>query len=457
MRTDKIVEYILSFLLREDPPVGVLSKLVGYTSNRSEWSNYKIVIIPSRFFEFGVYGTEEAYPELPLKEWKNTPILFGEPRVERCSETGVLLLRADIIASTYFLISRYEEMYKRFERDKYGRFLGQWSLPVKAGFIHRPVVEEYGDYLLSLLEEEGISVPKYEQKFSYIHLTHDIDEPYEYHGIRSFLRALLKEGKSLKKAYSLAFQPLLKDRFFTFDRFLEWNREVERRIPGKCSSIFFYKTQGKEIEDRPNYSLFRGVAHKVHCYAQKYGVEEEIHFPMECSKHPGRIITHVNRLKHDLRKSITKCRYHYLACREPEDFLFLSDAGIWEDFSMGYPDIAGFRLGTCRPVHFILPSTGIITNLLLHPLTVMDCSLDRPQYMGLNGEESLRYAHNLILETARFGGEANLLFHNNLLAKEVHPFHSRLYRELLRTILRIEENKLKDLPLETIAPCPEEF
>lgn len=457
MNTEKIVRYILSFLLRESSLEGTLSKWVGYTSKKREWGDYKIVIVPSRFFEIGFYGTQEAYPQLPLQEWEGTPLLYGLPRVERCSETGAVVVYADIVASTYFLISRYEEMYRRSERDDYGRFLGKWSLPAKAGFIHRPIVEEYGEHLRTLLQREGVELPSYDKKFSYIHLTHDIDTPYEYHGVRSFFRAFLKEQKSLKEAYRLAFQPLLKDRFFTFDRFLEWNREVERRIPNKCSSIFFYKTPGSELEDRPNYSPLRGVAHKVHCYAKKYGVEEEIHLPLECSKHPGRIAAHTNRLRHDLKKSITKSRYHYLACREPEDFLFLSDAGIWEDFSMGYPDMAGFRLGTCRPVHFILPSTGSITNLLLHPLTVMDCSLDRSQYMGLNAIDSLRYAHGLLLQTAKFGGELNLLFHNNLLAKEVHPFHSRLYRELLRTILRIEENALANVALETIAPCLEEF
>lgn len=456
MRTDKIVEYILSFLLREPLSTGILSRLVGYTDRKSDWGNYKIVIIPSHFFDVGVYGTESAYPRLPLDQWEGVPLLFGLPQVERCQETGVLLLRADIIASTYFLISRYEEMYKRSERDGYGRFLGKWSLPYKAGFLHRPIVDEYGDLLASLLEKEGVKIPKREQKFSYIHLTHDIDSPYEYRGVRSFLRAFLKEKKSLRESYKLSFQPLLKDRFFSFDRFLEWNREVERRIQGKCSTIFFYKTQGRELEDRPNYTLLRGAAHKIHCYAQKYGVKEQIHLPMECSKHPKRIVEHVARLGKDLQRNITQSRHHYLACREPEDMLYLLDAGIWEDFSMGYPDMAGFRLGTCRPVHFILPSTGSVTNLLLHPITVMDCSLDRPQYMGLNAKDSLRYAHGLVLQTAQYGGELNLLFHNNLLAKEVHPFHSRLYRELLRTALRIEENNL-DAPLEIIAPCPEEF
>lgn len=455
MKTDKLVEYVLSFLLGVETLDG-LTSLVGYTRDPEAMAGYRVVIQPSGFFDMGVYAHPEAYPSLPLATWEGIPLLFGTPRVERLEDSGTLVVYADIIASTYFLVSRYEEMFFRGERDQYGRFLGQQSLAVRAGFIHRPIVDEYGVALRALLRSEGIELAEPERRFSKINLTHDIDSPYQYHGIRSFMRALIREKKSFLESYRLAFQSLGKDKYFTFSRFLEWNRELEQRLPSKCSTIFFYKTPGTEPEDRPNYRIGYGAVSKVHEYALKYGVKEEIHLPLECSKYPDRIRKHVNLLSRDLGRRVSKSRHHFLACREPEDFLFLAEAGILDDYTMGYPDVAGFRLGTCRPVRFILPSTGSITPLTLHPLTLMDCTLDRPQYMGLGAKDALAYAHQLVLQTARYGGELNLLFHNNLLSKEVHPFHSRLYSELLRTVLRIELDKTND-PLEKIAPCPEEF
>ena len=68
----------------------------------------------------------------------------------------------------------------------------------------------------------------------------------------------------------------------------------------------------------------------------------------------------------------------------------------------------------------------------------MDVSLDRGQYMDLGEKEAFNYALALLEQVALHGGELNLLFHNDSLAKEVHPFHSRLYRELLRDILRLQ-------------------
>ena len=35
--------------------------------------------------------------------------------------------------------------------------------------------------------------------------------------------------------------------------------------------------------------------------------------------------------------------------------VWLEKAGITDDFTIGYPDVAGFRLGTSRPVHWINP------------------------------------------------------------------------------------------------------
>ena len=62
MRTDKIARYIISFLLREEELPGKLTNAVGYTANLAEMSRYKVVIMPSGFFDVGVYGTDAADP-----------------------------------------------------------------------------------------------------------------------------------------------------------------------------------------------------------------------------------------------------------------------------------------------------------------------------------------------------------------------------------------------------------
>ena len=88
---------------------------------------------------------------------------------------------------------------------------------------------------------------------------------------------------------------------------------------------------------------------------------------------------------------------------------------------MGYADVVGFRLGTCRPVKFINPNTRLLTELILHPLVLRDLTLSDQRYMALEQDEAERIAHDLIRTTARYNGELT-------------PWHSVLYRSMLRLI-----------------------
>ena len=110
----------------------------------------------------------------------------------------------------------------------------------------------------------------------------------------------------------------------------------------------------------------------------------------------------------------------------------LIDAHITDDYTMGYADIAGFRLGTCRAVHFINPKTQRLTSLTLHPLTIMDCSLSEPHYMNLNYNQALSYAQTLIEQTKKYNGDLCLLWHNTRFTND--NYHSQLYSQLIQSL-----------------------
>ena len=171
MLCKKIRQYLIDFLVGSlwvqsegDDRFQRRFEAIGYTDDPEQMKLYPIVIIPSGFFKMDVYGTEESMPTLPLKTWRGIPLLFGEPREEWSADGSQLIIHADLLASTYFLISRYEEMYRRSERDSYGRFPGKSSLPYRAGFLHRPIIDEYGEALrrasLSATTYASRSVPR---------------------------------------------------------------------------------------------------------------------------------------------------------------------------------------------------------------------------------------------------------------------------------------------------------
>lgn len=442
MHYQELAEYLISFMLGEGESHRRLSRMVGYTADVHEAERYQVVIVPSGFFDLSTYGHPASMPQPPLAEFMGTPLLFGEPHMEQRHPGGPLWVYADLVASSYFMVSRYEEMYRRKERDQHDRFPGKESLPYRAGFLHRPIVDEYGAILKGLLARQGVDLPDEPRGFMRVNFTHDVDVPFEYRGVRGFARAWLKEGLSPCKAHQLAFGSPLKDRYWSFPRFLEWNKEAIEEFPkGKAASILFYKTPTRHRLDAPHYRLRYSSMRQLHQLAKRYQAEEQLHLCMGASGSAEKVRKAKITLERDLRQPVTKVRYHYLAAREPEDILFLQHVGLLDDYTMGYADVAGFRLGTCRPVRSIIPSMGQMTRIILHPLTLMDCTLDRHDYMDLDPVDALEYGRQLIRTTCQFHGELNLLFHNNYLAKEVHPFHSRLYRELLRCAIRAERGE----------------
>nr|WP_305257671.1 hypothetical protein [Parabacteroides goldsteinii] len=114
----------------------------------------------------------------------------------------------------------------------------------------------------------------------------------------------------------------------------------------------------------------------------------------------------------------------------------LEAAGITDDFTMGYADVAGFRLGTSYPVRWINPVTRRLSSILLHPLTIMDCTLEEKKYMGLNYEEALAYSLNLIEQVKNTGGELTLLWHNTSAQENTDSYLRKLYSHLLNELAK---------------------
>lgn len=465
----QLLEYLIDFLIGpvyEASPSDQDSELVGrkrprrirlvrYTSDPEEMRGAHVVVRPSSFFDMDIYGTKAAEPQLPLAEWEGVPLLYGESRHEWINGGETLLLHADLIASAYYLLSRYEEMYRRGVRDEYGRFPGCESLPYRAGFIHRPIVDEYGEALRRLLVESGIvhkaQVRLEERKpfFDKVNLTHDVDQPYQYRGLKGYVRALIN-GRNPIKMLRRCFGSPKNDAYFTFPKIMEWNRQLQRNTPeGLVDTILFLKTPAKHQLDKPNYKLRSRCVRMIRAYADRAHALYGLHCSYEASLDTTKIVHQRKHLQETLGGHIKHSRHHFLALREPEDMLELLGAGIRHDYTMGYADVAGFRLGTCRVVRFINPNTRSLTDLMMHPLTIMDVSLHK--YMKLSYHDAEVYASSLVRTVAHHGGELNLLWHNEQFAEEVHPWHSMLYRALLRLVQELEEGDPRGITEDDIA------
>lgn len=422
------IQYIIRFLLGDHIP-GEYITAVGYTDDIRQFNKFSIVIKPSGFFDTSMYGKKVSIPTLPLKQIEDTPLLFGDPTEEMVGDT--LVLHADIIASTYFLITRYEEMIRRETRDEHGRFPGKESLPYKAGFIHRPIVEEYGLYLRNKFRQLGINLPKEKQGVKQVYLTHDIDSPFYCRSWRNVMREVFS-GRNIITAFKNKADKLENDPYFTFPWIFSENKRLEKAIgKNRCKTICFFKAGGNTVQDKPVYNLTSNDMKHLFAFCNKHQAEIGLHSSYQAGIEPDLIVKENKRLEAATGKKIKMNRHHFLANREPEHMIALLKAGINQDFTLGYADVAGFRLGTCRAVRWINPVTRKLTSLTVHPLTIMECSLSEEKYMGLSYDEALSYAYGLLDQTKKHSGDLVLLWHNTVFSAQQPGYHKQLYSDLI--------------------------
>ncbi|HEY5592187.1 MAG TPA: polysaccharide deacetylase family protein [Paludibacter sp.] len=429
----EIINYILGFLSGEQVSPDIIAQ-IGYTSDSKEFHRYKLVILPSPFFDNNFYGTELSLPQLPLQIWEETPILFGQPTTETIGET--IILHADIVASTYFLITRYEEMIRRDYRDIHGRFPGSESLPYRAGFIDSPLVEEYGKILRSHLRKVGCEVAEPPKNIRKVYLTHDLDQLAHYRNIRGFMGGLLRgirRPKEGNRAIRSFWGGLHYDPWYTFPWLFTLDNAAKKALGTKrCETILFIRAGGGiGKEDQPIMLFHTPDFQTLIKLCKEKNITLGLHASYEAGIYPKRITDEKKHLDRISKKKTLYNRHHYLDTREPEDMQALIDAKISDDFTLGYADVAGFRLGTCRSVKWINPITQKLTSLTLHPLTIMDSSLSDKRYMFLNAHEAYEYCIQLINVVESWNGELVILWHNTSVEKIPQSYHRNLYEKLI--------------------------
>ena len=135
--------------------------------------------------------TAAAVPELPLRHWRleselpdqaasdPLPVLFGDKDANggylEETDSG-LRLGIDILGSIFFLLTRYEELATA-ERDAHGRFPWPISLAHRAGFLERPLANEYADLLFGL-DAAALATARATEPGLRLLLSHDVDFPF---------------------------------------------------------------------------------------------------------------------------------------------------------------------------------------------------------------------------------------------------------------------------------------
>lgn len=381
-----IIDYIITWLCYGDINA---AKRVAYTADEKALKDHDLIIIPN-----GHLGQDLLLPELK------------RPIVEQ-PKKGKSIIRTDIVYTTFFFISRAEELI-RFQRDEHDRFAAKYSI---LGLKSRTQIPRLDEYARLVLKQLNLPLP--EPGFAHIYLTHDIDSIDQYRHLRG-LAGGIKRGE-VKQAFA-SLCNIKKDPQYTFP----WLIEQDAKVPNAETIYFVKHTKGRGF-DYPQYCLCGHDYKRVKKLLLESGAKLGIH-----SSYYGDLPPYT---LHNTQSTLH--RSHYLRC-SIDQMQRLADAGYTDDFTMGFADQAGFRLQTTRAVRWINPKTMQLTNLTLHPLTVMDCTLSNDNYMNLTEDEAYFLCERLIEKVKLHHGDLCLLWHNGNLTPD--KYHRSLYQQLINYI-----------------------
>ncbi|HNW56750.1 MAG TPA: polysaccharide deacetylase family protein [Bacteroidales bacterium] len=397
------LEYIAGIILED-----ILGLAFEITSDKRKLGKYPVINYSSENIKNSFKVTPDSLlfekgvspKEIIVSQWKGLPVFF---RTSADSD-----LPFDIFAASFFLVSRYEE-YLEFEADEFGRFPASASVAFKNGFLGIPVVDlwtkEMAKAILKIFQTLAFKRNEYKAL-----LTIDIDRPFAYLGnnlIRS-IGGLIRDLKKSGDHGSSRFKTLSgrgKDPFRVFDY-------IAGNINKNNSDVRFFISVGdhSKFDKNPSWKNdeYRELIHNIDGMYRT-----GLHPSYYASVNTSVMNAELDRLKTILKKDVSISRFHYVRLFMPKSYIDIYEAGIREDYSMGYPDEPGFRAGIARPYYFYDVTRDSQTNLKIIPFQLMDGTLF--QYKKLNPATSKDVILKLINETRKAGGLFVSIWHNTSL------------------------------------------
>jgi len=432
LHSDPRVRYAAAVLLNSQADAFELPAWLSYGDASSVPAGSRVHIVASGFFG-DAYGTLGSLPVLPPAMLDHVPVLFGAPLVERQGDT--VLIHADVVAAAYFLTTRYEEWVRPDVRDDHGRFPGVQSFAARAGFIDRPVVDDYASLLRGWAGQAGITVPPPARQFSVL-LTHDVDSIGWPRGLVPVMKAVARglagraSARETLRAVSWA-AGLQRHPHDNLSDVIALDAQViDAAGPDRCRAMYFFQAHGTTPHDG-KYRLGTRRTRRWLSQVAAAGAAIGLHASYAAGDTPMRIASERQALAKVTGRPIEANRHHFLRWCEPAQGAAIHDAGIRWDSTLGFADLAGFRLGVCRPIALFDPAARRLVGIEEHPLIVMDCTLDREKYMNLDEARAFQHVCQLAETVRRHRGEFVMLWHNTELVPSDTNYHNRLYSRIL--------------------------
>jgi hypothetical protein len=359
--------------------------------------------------------------EITMNTWNGLPVFFD-------SKEGTDF-PFDIFAASFWLVSRYEE-YLEHTPDEHGRFRASSSLAFRNGFLDKPVVDLWARELSRALLRKFRTIAFRGKQFKAI-LTIDVDQPFAYLG-KNLLRSIggifndIKETQNVTRRYKTVTRKN-RDPYDTFDY-------IKDQIGAHHSDVRFFFPVGKfsKYDKNPSWknTAYRSLILKM---AETHVIG--LHPSYKAGSDSLVLKEEYRRLTDISGRVIANSRFHFIKLSMPSSYRSVMDAGISEDYSMGYPEEPGFRAGIARPFYFYDVLDEKQTALKVYPFQVMDVTLS--QYKGMDTVAAKKVINDIVSAIRMAGGTFISIWHNTSLLDDEEW---REWRALFEFVINAQYN-----------------
>ena len=334
-----------------------------------------------------------------------------------------IILEADIIAATFFMLTRWEETLEG-ERDMHQRFLGKNSLAHQNGFLEKPIVNQYVEVLWAFLQKNKITSTRKKRRFEIVP-THDVDIPFLFpnviYGLRTIARYLISPTYFWDGITYLKFYLKGKDPYDTHDVFLDGAEKL-----GVKAHFFFMSGCHNRFDprDQLEHPKVKTLIEKV----KKRGHQIGFHPSYKSYDDPVIFSQEKNRLEKIAGQKVATGRQHYLRFENPATWNLWENEKMEWDSTMSYADEIGFRNGICYafPVFDIFARKKL--NLIERPLILMEGTLGL--YMDISLEEAKNRVGELMNQVKKYEGDFVFLWHNSSLNFRQYSKYTSILTEI---------------------------
>ena len=324
----------------------------------------------------------------------------------------------DLPLSILLTLSRFEETLPG-PLDPHGRFSAFSSVAWREGFLHRPIVDEYG---LAFSQALSCLLPGWQPEVRKLRvkLGHDVDEiglPFSLrstfgHTLRrnrpaATVRDLLSAVTGIDTSYQILLRKL-----------------VQLSLDCGLDSAVYWKAHSHGPYDcgyDPNHQRITALIRSF----RAQGVEMGVHPSYDSFSSPEGLRAEVSALQSLLGEQYLGGRQDYLRWN-PQSWVHWDSLGLAYDASVGFADYIGFRAGTSHPFRPWLLSESREARLLEIPLLAMDSTLHG--YMKLKPAQALNKVRDCIARCRTVGGVFTLVWHNTTL---MEPRFAETYQTIL--------------------------